>query len=289
MFYIDPSYSAKKINKALKEKREITFKGGIYKLTECLILHSDTKITCENSVAFERHHKGRMLQTFADENTTKYNGVHDVSWNGGFFYADTNETPANVITLFHAKNITLENVTVSGCRGYHSIEVNACGGVMIQDCYIRNQSSKPGEGFREAIQIDFASYDGLKIKGAKNTAKCYDNTHCINIIVYDTVIENCPNGFGTHSVSYKEDYHKVITLQDVRFKDISYNDVQLFGVDGFIMNDAESSYMIGKTHIQKPPAIHIGTKTKGHPTTGGKQAIEPRRNKKIHIENTVID
>ena len=99
MFYIDPTFTTKKINKALKEQREITFKDGIYKLTECLILHSDTKITCESGVAFERHHKWRMLQTFADENTTKYNGVHDVSWNGGFFFADTNEAFANVLGL----------------------------------------------------------------------------------------------------------------------------------------------------------------------------------------------
>ena len=285
MYYIDPTFTTKKINKALKEKREITFKDGIYKLSECLILHSDTKITCESGVAFERHHKGRMLQTFADENTTKYNGVHDVSWNGGLFYADTNEAFANVITLFHAKNITLENVTVSGCRGYHAIEINACKGAMIKDCYIKDQSAKPGEDFREAIQIDFANYDGLKIKGAKNTAKCYDNTHCVNITVSDTVIKDCPNGFGTHSVSFKEDYHKKIKLQEVHFKDIKYNDVQLFGVDDFIMYDAKSLYM----NIQRPTEIHIGTKTKGHPTTGGKKAIEPRRNKNIHIENTVID
>lgn len=289
MYYIDPTFTTKKINKALKEKREITFKDGIYKLSECLILHSDTKITCESGVAFERHCKGRMLQTFADENTTKYNGVHDVSWYGGFFYADTNEAFANVITLFHAKNITLENVGVSGCRGYHSIEINACKGIIIQGCCIKDQSSKEGENFREAIQIDFANYDGLKIKGAKNTAKCYDNTHCANIIVIDTVIKDCPNGFGTHSVSYKEDYHKKITLQEVRFKDIKYNDVQLFGVDDFIMCDVESLYKGFEIHIQKPPVIHIGTKTKGHPTTGGKKAIAPRRNKNIHIENTVID
>lgn len=285
MYYIDPTFTTKKINKALKEQREITFKGGIYKLTDCLILHSDTKITCESGVAFERHCKGRMLQTFADENTTKYSGVHDVLWQGGFFYADTNEAFANVITLFHAKNITLENVTVSGCRGYHSIEINACKGVIIQDCCIKGQSSKEGEDFREAIQIDFANYDGLKIKGAKNTAKCYDNTHCVSINICDTVIKDCPNGFGTHSVSFKEDYHKKITLQEVRFKDIKYNDVQLFGVDDFIMYDAKSLYM----NIQRPPVIHIGTKTKGHPTTGGKKAIEPRRNKNIRIENTVID
>ena len=285
MYYIDPTFTAKKINKALKEQREITFKDGIYKLTECLILHSDTKITCESGVAFERHCKGRMLQTYADENTTKYNGVHDVSWNGGFFFADTNETPANVITLFHAKSITLENVTVSGCRGYHSIEVNACKQITIRNSWIENQSSKPDEDFREAIQIDFANYDGLKIKGAKNTAKCYDNTHCVNIVVSDTVIRNCPNGFGTHSVSHKEDYHKNITLKEVKFRDIEHNDVQLFGVDGFTMYDAKSLYI----DTQRPPKIHIGTKTKGHPTTGGKKAIEPRRNKNIRIESTVID
>lgn len=285
MYCIDPTFTTKKINKALKEKREITFKDGIYKLTECLILHSDTKITCESGVAFERHCKGRMLQTFADENTTKYNGVHDVSWYGGFFFADTNEAFANVITLFHAKNITLKTVTVSGCRGYHSIEINACKGVMIEDCWIKDQSSKPDEDFREAIQIDFANYDGLKIKGAKNTAKCYDNTHCVNIIVSDTVIRNCPNGFGTHSVSLKEDYHKDIALKEVKFRDIGHNDVQLFGVDGFTMYDAKSLYM----DIQRSPEIHIGTKTKGHPTTGGKKAIEPRRNKNICIDNMVID
>lgn len=285
MYYIDPKFTTKKINKALKEQREITFKDGIYKLTECLILHSDTKITCKSGVAFHRHCKGRMLQTFADENTTKYNGVHDVSWYGGLFLADTNEAFANVITLFHAKNITLENVTVSGCRGYHSIEVNACKGVMIEDCWIKDQSSKPGEDFREAIQIDFANYDGLKIKGAKNTAKCYDNTHCVNIVVSDTVIRNCPNGFGTHSVSLKEDYHKDIALKEVKFRDIGHNDVQLFGIDGFTMYDTKSLYM----DIQRPPEIHIGTKTKGHPTTGGKKAIEPRRNKNICIDNMVID
>ena len=285
MYYIYPTFTTKKINKALKEQREITFIRGKYKLTECLILHSDTTITCEDGVTFERHHKGRMLQTLADENTTKYNGVHNVWWCGGVFKADTNETPANVITLFHAIGITLEKVNILCCRGYHSIEINACKGVTIRECFIIGQSSKPGEDFREAIQIDFANYDGLKIKGAKNTAKCYDNTHCCNISVIDTEIVDCPNGFGTHSVSFKEDYHKKIELKNVKFCNIKGKEIQLFGVDGFELDKVKSEtsiYII-------PSRIHVGTKTKGHPTTGGKKAIEPRRNKNICIENTTID
>ena len=285
MFYIDSRFTTKQINKALREQREITFRRGTYKLTECLILHSDTTITCEDGVTFERHNKGRMLQTLADENTTKYNGVHNVWWCGGFFKADTNETPANVITLFHAISIALEKVNVLGCRGYHSIEINACKGIAIRECFIGGQSSKPGEDFREAIQIDFANYDGLKIKGAKNTAKCYDNTHCCNISVIDTKIADCPNGFGTHSVSFKEDYHKKIELKNMRFYNIKGKEIQLFGVDGFELDEVRSE----TSDCICPPRIRIGTKTKGHLVTGGKKEIEPRRNKNIRIESTVID
>jgi len=285
MYYIDPTFTTKKINKALKEQIEITFRRGTYKLSECLILHSGRSVICEDGVLFERHHKGRMLQTFADENTTKYNGVCGVWWHGGIFKADTNETPANVITLFHAKSISLDGVDVLGCRGYHSIEINACKGVAIRECFIKGQSSKPEEDFREAIQIDFANYDGLKIKGAKNTAKCYDNTHCCNISVIDTVIADCPNGFGTHSVSFKEDYHKKIELKNVKFYNIKGKEIQLFGVDEFELDKVRSE----TSGCIFPPRIRIGTKTKGHLVTGGKKEIEPRRNKNIRIESTVID
>lgn len=291
MYYIDPTFTTKKINKALKEQREVAFRRGTYKLKECLILHSDTMISCESGVIFERHHKERMLQTFADEHTSRYDGVHNVTWTGGIFTADTNVTPANVITLFHAKHIILSSVFISGCRGYHSVEINACRDVTIVGSHIIGQSSKPDETFREAIQIDFASYDSLKIKGAKNTAWCYDNTHCCDIIVKNTTIETCPNGFGTHSVAYEEDYHRNITLENVRFNDIEHNDVQLFGVDGFTMSNIQSNVtsVANNRIVTRQPVVHIGTKKKGHLLDGGKVTIEPRRNKNIRIENTLID
>jgi len=291
MFYIDSSFTTKKINKALKEQREVAFRRGTYKLKECLILHSDTMISCESGVIFERHHKGRMLQTFADEHTSKYDGVHNVTWIGGIFTADTNVTPANVITLFHAKHIILSSVFISGCRGYHSIEINACRDVTITGSHIMSQSSKPNETFREAIQIDFASYDSLKLKGAKNTAWCYDNTHCCDIIVKNTTIEGCPNGFGTHSVYCAEKYHADITLENVRFNDIEHNDVQLFGVDGFTMSNIQSNVtgVADNRIVTRQPVVHIGVKKKGHLVAGGKVEIEPRRNKNIRIENTLID
>ena len=153
------------------------------------------------------------------------------------------------------------------------------------------QSSKPDENFREAIQIDFANYDGLKIKDVKNTAWCYDSTHCCDILVKNTTIETCPNGFGTHSVAHYEDYHRDIALENVSFNDIEHNDVQLFGVDGFTMSNTRSivTDVVNTGIVKRPPTIHIGTKKKGHLMEGGKVTIEPRRNKNIRIENTVID
>ena len=278
---IKPSFTTKQINDVLKKGGDITFTSGQYDLTECLVLYSNTRVICERATTFRRQHKGRMLQTHAGANTTGYSGVHDVTWEGGSFVADTRPENANVISLFHAYQITLRGVQIYGCRGLHSIEINACKDVLIDNCYISSQTSKDGETFREAIQIDFASRDGLKISGTKPTSPCYDGTHCTNITVQDTSIHRCPNGFGTHSVSVEEKYHKNIILQNVGFADISGYHIQLYGVDCFTASKIDYVWH---------PKIHIGVKTKGHKLSGGKVDLsEPRRNGAIRIESTLID
>lgn len=282
MYYIEPSFTTKQINKALKENRDITFKSGRYRLTDCLILYSNTKVTCEGWVAFCREHKGRMLQLNVSPETTAYSGTHDIIWKGGIFHADYRNENANVVSLFHGKNITLQDIQIQGCRGYHSIEINACRNVLVEDCVIFDQSSKEGETFREAIQIDFANKDGLATKNAKGTSPCYDGTHCQDITIKNSIIRNCPNGFGTHTVSVDLEYHKNIKLLNVEFLDIQGYAIQLFGVDGFFANTS--------VEIKS----HIGIKTQAHLNSGGKTKLAVERgNKNVKLRcgetETVID
>lgn len=270
MFYIDPTFTTKKINKELKENRYVEFKTGVYELTKPLIVYSNTDVVCQPGVVFKRRHKGRMVQLYVTPDTIKYNGTHDVTWTGGTFVADTNLANANVITLFHSKDIRLKDLYISGCRGLHSIEVNACKNVVIGNCFIAEQTSKDKETFREAIQIDFANKDGLSISGADSNSPCYDGTHCSGITITNCTFLNCPNGIGTHTVSEKEKYHTDIMIEDCFFNETFYKDVQLCGVDGCTINC--------------DPNVWLLTKNVCHLNSGGKKKLEePRRNKAVHL------
>lgn len=267
---ITPSFSTQKINKALKENRYVEFKAGVYDLVKPLIVYSNTDIVCQSGVVFKRRHKGRMMQLYVTPDTTKYNGTHDVTWTGGCFIANTNSVNANVITLFHSKEIRLKDIYITGCRGLHSIEVNACKNVAIDNCYIAEQTSKGEDTFREAIQIDFANKDGLSISGADSNSPCYDGTHCSGITITKCTFTQCPNGIGTHTVSEKEKYHTNIMIEHCCFDVIFYKDVQLCGVDGCTIDSDGSVWLL--------------TKNTCHLNSGGKKKlVEPRRNKAVHI------
>jgi len=267
---ITPGMSTKEINAILKKYRKVTFKEGKYDLDEPLILYSSTIVQCAPNVTFKRKHKGRMLELNVTPETTKYKGTHDVEWHGGTFIADGNKTAANTISLFHGKNILISDVHIWWCQGYHSIEINACKNVRIISCNCEHQTSKDGEEFREAIQIDFANYDGLKIKNAKSTSPCYDGTHCCEITISDCEIASCPNGIGTHTVSVDDLYHKAIKISMCSFN-TDGNDIQLFG-----MKDVQID--CSQAHIL------IGTKTQAHRNEGGKVKLAtPRRNKNVTI------
>lgn len=268
---IEPSWTTKKINEALKNGGNFVFKTGKYTLDECLILHSNTKVNAENAV-FIRNHKGRMLQTYVSPATVKYNGVHDVEWKGGQFLADTFNENANVITLFHAKSISFFDLIIDGCRGMHSVEINACKDILLQNFLIKNQSSKKCEGFREAIQLDFANYDGLKVKGAKPDSPCYDGTHCSDVIIRTCAIVSCPNGIGTHTVSKGNKYHKNIRIESCTFL-VSHWGIKLYGFNGCDILHTQGDMLIGSKDV-------------AHLNTGGKVDLStPKKNKNIVIKN----
>lgn len=279
---INPTMTTAQINKALKNNREITFTKGTYTLKKPLVLYSNTKVTCENGVHFERIHAGRMVELYVTPETTKYNGVKNVTWEGGYFSASGNDTPANVITLFHGKSITIKDVTIGYCEGLHSIEINACKTVEIQGCRFETQTDKGGDKFREVIQIDFAHKDGLSIKGAAGTSPCYDGTHCKDIFIRGCIFDNCPNAIGTHTVGEKEEYHKTITIWNCTFMGVRRNAVQLYG-----MKDVTIRLL-----PERGDVIVVGELKTAHKLEGGKVKLkEPRGNKHVQIisgNNTAI-
>lgn len=270
MTTIKPSFTTKQINNALKKGGEIIFEPGNYMLTDCLVLYSNTKVIARGATFF-RKYKGRMLQLYVTPETVKYSGVHDVEWHSGRFVANSSPENANVISLFHGESIYIYDAYIQGCRGMHSVEINACKDIILIGSIISDQSSKDGEEFREGIQIDFANYDGLKVKGAKPNSPCYDGTHCDTIYIKQCTIQDCPNGIGTHTVSKGNKYHKNITIEGCSIR-TKHKDIKLYGF---------ANCTIRATNCYD---ILVGTKDTAHLNNGGVVGLPtPKRNKNIEI------
>ena len=277
MATIRPSFSVDKINQYFKKYRNITFKAGTYNITKMMTVQSNTKITCEPGVLFKRACRYQMLEMAASEDVTEYNGTHDVTWIGGVFRADTVAEDAIVIVLYHCKNITLQGITVDGCRGYHSIECNSSSDVLIEDCIFTDQSSIPGADYREAIQIDFAYQLGYPYRGSVN-APANDGTHCRNITIENCAFCEVPNGIGTHTVYEKEKYHENIMINNCRFFNIPGYSIQLLSMKNVAICKCSNA------------SISVQKRNKGYNLQGDKVKLaKTRYNVDVQIDDILIE
>ena len=247
MATIKPTMSTAKINEYLKKYKKITFEPGIYQLTASLVVYSDCTITCKDGVLFQRNHRDYMVKFFADKNTTEYNGCQNTKWKGGHFVADTTDNECNIFNLVHNKNITLDSIVMEGCYGYHSIELNSSCDVTIKNCTIKRQTYRPGESFREGIQIDFAYKGGVGVVGRADVDdKCYDGTHCKNITISKCTFDNCPDGIGTHVVFDKELYHENIVIKDCTFTNLNKWGIKLLGMKNVTIKNCKTKIVVTK-------------------------------------------
>ncbi len=276
MAIIKPSFTVDQINECFKRYRNITFKAGTYNITKMMTVYSNTKITCEPGVIFKRSCRYQMLEMAASEDVKGYEGTHDVIWKGGTFLANTRSEDAITIVLYHCKNITFEDITVDGCRGYHSIECNSSQNVRINNCIFKNQSSLKGVDYREAIQIDFAYQLGYPYRGTTN-APANDGTHCKDIYITNCTFENVPNGIGTHTVYETEAYHENIVISDCKFKNIGKCGIQLLGMKNVKISNC-------------PTSIGVLKKNKGHKLNGDKVKLKKvRYNVNVTIDGITVE
>ena len=277
MTTIKPTYTTDKINKILKKYREVTFAKGTYNLTGILNIYSNTTIICEEGAVFRRCHNLRLMEFVYSAKTTKYGGTHDVIWKGGTFVCDLTSPGSLGMVMCHSKNITISDVTFAGCNGAHCIEINSSKNVKILNCTFKNHIPENGKTTKEAIQIDFAYFDGLAITGADGNSPVYDGTHCSDIIVDGCIFDRCVNGIGTHTICELERYHTNIKITNCKFTNIqiaaikvlSMKDVQIFNCDA--------------------ECIQVNKTQTAHKVSGGKIKLAmDRHSANVKIDNVTI-
>lgn len=145
-----------------------------------------------------------------------YDGFENITIKGGIWESVKGNT-STIIRLYHAKNVTLDGVTLTGGGCAHQIEVAAIDGFTVKDCTFKDygdySANAADQENQEALQLDVA-VNKKKFKGIWQ-----DGTMMKNVTVTGCTFKNVPRGVGTHSMLLGG-YHENIKINNNTFEDI---------------------------------------------------------------------
>lgn len=216
------------LNKARDDKRrayEITIPAGSYKVDKTLHIYSNTRLNMDGVTLQFTSKDGNMLMpgtaamnTLKDTSYSKatgYNGYENIYLYKGTWKAN-NKNDSCVIRFLHGKNITMDQVTVSGCGAKHQVEVCALDGFYVKGCNFRDfthERDKDRMSKFEALQLDVPCADKVYVGVYE------DGTMMKNVYVEDCTFVNVPRGVGTHT-QLLGSYHENIYIRNNTFRNI---------------------------------------------------------------------
>lgn len=221
------------VNEALKQARdnataekpyEIIIPSGTYKLSSQLRIYSNTTLVATGATinykntAKESHNM--IMSGDRDYNISEvcagYDGFENITIKGGK-WVSTSYNTSTIIRIAHAKNVTLEGVTVSGGACSHQVEICAIDGFYVKNCSfldLEYKNSESGSDKQEALQLD------IPVDEAVYPDIYWDGTPMKNVEITGCTFSNVPRGVGSHTMLMGA-YHSNIKITNNVFKNIS--------------------------------------------------------------------
>lgn len=236
--------SATKIQNALNAARDagggtVYIPVGTYNIGSTLQIFSGTTLyLTPKTVIFREFASSPLLANGANGATySGYSGQSNIRIIGGIWESRGSAypiEPAMGMSIGHATDVVIQDLTISNIGGYHAIEINSSKNVKVENCRFTGFKDTGGRGYSEAIQVDYAGSSTLF-----GWFGAYDNTHC-----QDVVISNCyfgasgtagttswPTGIGSHSY-LSGSYHK-----DVKFINNTFEGMTEYAIRSFCVYD----------------------------------------------------
>ena len=192
--------------------------AGSYSLGGGLHIYDNTTLDL-SGVTLKRTQAGNMLRVGGEDSVNsgavgyQYKNIKLI---GGTF--DGNQGENTMLKVAHAKNFTMQNVTVINEREGHMMEVAGCDGFTAKGCTFRDQILTPGHDGYEAIQFD--------ILHPKHVVNCRaEDLNCKNILVENCVFDNVPRAVGTHTGILNNPFDG-ITIRNNTFRNLKSIAVQ---------------------------------------------------------------
>lgn len=194
------------INRLIENGNKIKFLNHEYELYDTIILRDNTIMELHADTILTRKHENNMFQTYYTNEVTEYNGASNIIIRGGTLNHNGKLSYYITMSLFHSKNILLENVTFKDISN-HAIDLIGCNNVCIRNCKFLGQLIKSGKEYKEAIQLDvcYAGAGGYDNNITPSHSKCYDGTSSKNITIDSCIFDGSEkyppilNAIGQHA------------------------------------------------------------------------------------------
>lgn len=235
------------INRLIEKEKKIKFLNHEYELYNTIILRDNTIMELHDETILTRKHTNNMFQTYYTKDTTGYGGVNNISIKGGTLNHNGELSYHITMSLFHAKNINIKNVTFKDISN-HAIDLIGCYNIDIDNCIFKGQKVKSGKEYKEAIQIDTAYSGATGYEGIDASSACYDGTSTKKVRIHNcefTKSENNPNvlnAIGQHAQVNTDNKSSDIKIYNNTFngngrKDIYGNGIKLVQMENVVIRD----------------------------------------------------
>ncbi|NGO66818.1 right-handed parallel beta-helix repeat-containing protein [Streptomyces boncukensis] len=201
--------------------------AGIYRLATLPVrIYRRTRLVLSPGATMRRGATGTMLLNGdADQSFPAYSGHGDIVIEGGTWDARGTQfaEPGMCISIGHAENVLIRDLTIKDVGGYHGIEINSTRHAVIRNVRGLGYVDTGGREFSEFIQPDLAK--GSSYFGGFGP---YDDTPVIDLLVEGCVTGPSdtpgttawPRGIGSHSASPSRP-HRDIRIRDCEFRGCS--------------------------------------------------------------------
>lgn len=196
-------------------------KGEYHILYELVIYRNTNLILHDDATLIRKSHSAMLKNGHSFKKYYGYEGHGNINIIGGTFdaYGHTNNTNNTIMSIGHAKNIQIHDVTFKNVVGGHAIDACGLDGFYVTNSHFLGFRDDSGtRSFSEAIQID------IQTEGAFPKFGATDGTVTKNVI-----IENCYFGnsgdmnmsawnraIGSHASMY-DCFYENIHIQNNRF------------------------------------------------------------------------
>lgn len=197
-FALDKALEQAKILGASGTVYTVKVPAGNYKTSDILHIYSNTTLSMHGVTLTSSAGNFNMLISGTtsynnSEACSGYSGFKNITLDGGNWVSHPSNNKTQ-IRLFHATDVTVKDISISGGASNHQLEVAAINNFKVTNCTFKDMTKTTSNAKREALQLDLAIHSSIY------PDVIMDGTMMKNVVISDCTFSNVSRGIGSHSL-----------------------------------------------------------------------------------------